>query len=462
MTAAAATLTDRIAAFAAEARFEDIPDDLIERVRLHLLDAIGCALAAAPTDLARRLLAATAAGFPAGPCPILGSDRTAGPGAAAFANAGLINVLDFDDGFEVAGKGLGHPGASIVAAALAAMAGGSVDGRDLLTALAVAFEVNGRVILSIQPSPERHRQVYGVCQHQAIGAAVAYGRLSGLSAADLANAIGFAASLAPLPSLRKYNWEKRPLVSFKDYVAPAAEAGVRAVQHARAGLIGPVDVFDGETGFWRMIGSDRFDGAVLAQDLGRVWWARNLSLKTYPACRWIHTALESFEIAFREGGLDAVAIERITVHTSAGLARDFLDAAPATMVDAQFSLPFCLGAIAAGHPKAHWYDPAVMADPTVAAVAEKVTAEVDPEIDRVMSGPERRPAGRVTIRAGGRTLEGPFLALPRGTPERAVDRAEVISKFTDNATAGGWTADCIERLAGSILSLGAPGVRFSV
>lgn len=453
---AGGSLTSEIAGFAAGLAFDDLPSDLVARTKLHLLDALGCALASRGSDLAGRLLAVTALQSPAGPVPLPTTDATATPGPAAFAIAGLVNALDFDDGFEVAGKGLGHPGASIVAAALAAGGAAPIAGRALITALAAGFEVNARVILSIQPSPERHRQVYGVCQHQAIGAAAAHGHLLGLDADETAAAIGFAGVLTPLPSLRKYNWERRPLVSFKDYVAPAAEAGVRAVQYVRAGLVGPVDVFDGETGFWRMIGSDRCDPAALVDELGAVWRARNSSLKAYPTCRWMHTALESFEIAIRSEGLAPEAIDAVDIRTSAGLARDFMEADPKTEVDAQFSLPHALSAIAHRVPEQLWSAPRTLADPAIRAFAARVRAGVDVEIDRLMSGPERRPAGRVSVFAAGRRIDGPFVDLPRGTVERPLSAEEVEVKFRRNAAIT-LPPERVDALSAAIDALDRPG-----
>jgi 2-methylcitrate dehydratase PrpD len=428
------TLTQRIADFAAGLRLDDVPADVVDKVKLHLIDTIGCGLAGIGSELAQRLIGATALEHAPGPCPVLGSTLAFGPAAAAFANAGAMNALDHDDGFEVDGKGMGHPGATLVAAALSGAAMMARSGRDLLTALVAAYEINGRVILSQQPSLERFRQIYGACQHQSIGAAVAYGRLAGLDAAAMANAIGFAATLAPVPSLRKYNWERRPLVSFKDFNAPTAEAGVRAVQFAAAGLVGARDVLDGETGFWRMMGSDRLDPALLAGELGETWRARHASFKAYPACRWIHTALESFETLRDSHGLDAGEIEEIVVHTSAGLARDFMDAEPANLVDAQFSLPYCLARLAHRDPAPLWFEPVVLASAGGDAVARRVTAVVDPEIDAAMSGETRRPAGQVHVVARGRRLEGPRLSHPLGTAERPMRREAVLAKFRLNAT----------------------------
>ena len=75
----------------------------------------------------------------------------------------------------------------------------------LITALTVGFEVNNRLIHAIQPSAERFNEVYGVAQHQSIGAALVAGLLLGMDEQQLHNAVGLAAVLTPLPSLHQYN-----------------------------------------------------------------------------------------------------------------------------------------------------------------------------------------------------------------------------------------------------------------
>ncbi len=431
--AAPDSLTLRIARFAARLTLEDIPDEVREKAKLHILDTVGCGIAGASSDLARRLIDFVATEHGAGTIPVLGSARSFGPAAAAFANAAAMNALDFDDGFEIDGKGMGHPGATIVAAALSACRPRTTGG-DLLRGVIAGYEVNNRLILAMQPSHERFREVYGVCQHQTIGAAVAHGVTLGLDSARVENAIGFAATLASVPSLRKYNWQSRPLVDFKDFNAPAAEAGVRAVQLDALGLAGARDVLDGASGYWRMAGSDRFDPAALTDGLGADWLILRSSIKPYPACRWMHAAMEAFETLTRRHALQPREIERVVVHTSAGLARDFMDHAPATMVDAQFSLPFCLAALALGvSPASRWYENRTLRRNDMLAFARKVAAEIDDEVDAAMSGPRRRPAGRVSILARGERFGSSLIAHPRGGFERPVSSAEIREKFMANA-----------------------------
>ena len=172
------SLTGRIADFSLRLKLADVPDDVLAKAKLHVLDAIGCGIAGASSDLARRMLAYVDLEHRAGPCPVFGSGRRFGPAAAAFSNATAMNALDFDDGFEVDGKGMGHPGATIIAAAASASFVCEVDGPAFLTAVIAAYEVNNRLVRSMQPSLERFRQVYGVCQHQTVGAAIVFGRPS--------------------------------------------------------------------------------------------------------------------------------------------------------------------------------------------------------------------------------------------------------------------------------------------
>ncbi|WP_279483319.1 MmgE/PrpD family protein [Aureimonas sp. SK2] len=440
--------TAALARFAAELRYEDIPSDLREKIKLHILDSIGCGVAGASNPLTGQLARFAVGEYAAGPCPILGSETRLGPIGAAFVNAGAMNALDFDDGLEFDGRGMGHPGATIVAAALSGVWDSAVTGAEFITAVAAAYEVNARVILSMQPSFERFRQVYGVCQHQVVGAAAAYGRLVGLDAEGMENAFGLAGTLASVPSLRKYNWDARPLVSFKDFNAPAAESGVRAVRLHQQGLVGARAVLDGEHGLWRMLGSDKTDVECLVSGLGSEWLAWNASFKAFPTCRWMHTALESFQTVRDERGLRADDIEEIVVLSFSGMGSDFMDSRPVTDIDAQFSLPFTLAVLASGdRPAERWYGPVSLRDPTLLDLAARVRVVVDPRFEGEMASARRRPAGQAMVRVkGGQEFVGPELFYPLGTRERPMAAEHVFQKYGTNLGGGAVAALCADEL----------------
>ena len=71
---------------------------------------------------------------------------------------------------------------------------------------------------------------------------------------------------------------------------------------AQQGMSGSLDVLDGDQGFWRMMGSDRFAPEILTNDLGSYWYVNYGSFKVYPACRWLACALESMDTIVRQTG----------------------------------------------------------------------------------------------------------------------------------------------------------------
>lgn len=428
-------LTTTISQFAAAFDGADIPASVRAKALRHVIDSVGCALAGAPTRVMDRIIAVTDAEARPGACRVLGTSLGFGPVAAAFVNGAAINALDFDDGLDdETGKGMGHPGSSIVAAALSGVFERQVSGAEFIAAVALAYEVNNRLIRAIQPSIERFRQVYGVCQHQAIGAAIAYGRLAGLDAAGMENALGFAGTFANVPSLRKYNWESRPLITFKDFSAPAAEAGVRGVSLHRAGLVGAKAVLDGPSGLWRMLGSDQFEPERLTSSLGEQWTLGFNTIKPYPACRWMHATLGAYEALLTAHDIRAGDIARITVLTDAALLRDFMDARPLTMNDAQFSFPYAMAALALRLDRARWYAAPWMGSAELQALADRVAGDVDAEASALMSG-QRRPAGRVEIRlTDGSVHRSPLAVEAPGGVALPLSEIALADKFLCNAS----------------------------
>lgn len=426
----ASSLTFDLAQFACQLTSEAIPAEWRRKITLHFIDSLGCGIAAAGDPVLRVSAKMARSQYAPGSSLTLDGAAPLSASGAAFLNAVAINALDYDDGFEVAGRGMGHPGATLVAGALAALGVQPVSGKALLTALVAAWEINARVILSQQPTAERFRQVYGVCQHESLGAAVAYGLLRGCDALGLENCLGLAASLTPLPSLHKYNWQQRPLISFKDYNAPAAEAGVRAVEMHLAGIVGPRDVLSGPQGFWRMMGSDQFKPEILSEDLGSQWQLQHASFKAYPTCRWMHTALQSFEMLLNTLP-SPESIQRVRVYGSQLLANFFIDNQPASSIDAQFSLPLALACLAFNIPRHQWSQEDVYRSASLRAFADKVEVVAEEHFDNLMQQ-YRRPAARVEVVVDNLIIQGNTIDYPPGTQENPLAEQQVIDKFVAN------------------------------
>ncbi|MER3409076.1 MAG: MmgE/PrpD family protein, partial [Thermoleophilia bacterium] len=91
------TSASRLAVFAAELRFQDIPSEVLAAAKLHLLDTLGCGLAAHALGVAGEGRQAMAEASGQAQATVIGLPARLPAASAAFANAMLCHGLDFDD-----------------------------------------------------------------------------------------------------------------------------------------------------------------------------------------------------------------------------------------------------------------------------------------------------------------------------------------------------------------------------
>lgn len=408
----------------------DIPENARCAARIAVMDSVGCMFGSSQTKLARDTIALMQSLGGAQQATIVGSGSSTSMPYAAFLNGLQANALDFDDAFESDGKGMGHPGATIVPAALAVAEHVGASAEDFLSAVVAGYEVANRIIQAIQPTPARHAHVWGVAVHQAFGSAAAAARLLKLEKAAFHNALGLAGALSTMPAARKWNWTDRPLFTPKDVVAVPAETGVRAALFAQIGWQGARTILDGDSGFWVMAGSDRCDFDLLTDRLGARWTVCELSFKPYPACRWVHAALEATETIMSEHRLSSADISACEVGTFEDVVVNFDERRPVTMVDGEFSLPWTLAAVLSGLPKgSDWYSSERLSDPEMHALADMVVLVVDDEAQRRHFSDERKTMSVVRLRtADGRNLER-RIAVARGGVASPWPKGGIEAKF---------------------------------
>ena len=144
--------------------YDDLPDEVIDRAKMSILDSLGCAIGGSTLEPAGIILSfltelkgkPESTLIPKGPkVPTI---------HAAYANSYLANLMDFDD------TGRGHPGACIIPPALAVAERIGASGRELINAVTLAYEVHARIADAITPSTQRDKQVRGVATHETFGA----------------------------------------------------------------------------------------------------------------------------------------------------------------------------------------------------------------------------------------------------------------------------------------------------
>ena len=431
---AAPTLTGALVEFINRTRFADLPASTTAQAARCALDSIGCAIAGARTELGA-LVAGMVRG--AGGTPesaLLGTSGVRVPApAAALANGTAANALDFDDTL------LGHPGASVVQAALAIADAERASGADLLAAIVVGYELCGRLIGWLRPSGGRFTRIWDTATLQTFGAAAAVASLLRLTAAQTHAALGIAAATAPLPRVRKVAsfTTHRPML--KSAWGWSAEAGVRAARLAAAGLTAQDDALDGDLGLWERAAESAFGLGHPADRLGETYVIERGEFKPYPCCRFIHPVLDALRIAFEHRAVVAAEIAEIRVATFALLGDAYHTAVPpATVSDAQFSTPFCVAAFVIDDGlRADRFTRDGIGDAGVVALAQRVRIERDDAFEHAY--PARFGAAvRVRTRSG-EELAG-RVDHPRGGPEDPLPSAELIEKFQTLAMLRGGAA----------------------
>lgn len=378
-----------------------------------LIDLIGCAAGGFDSAAARATRQTVAQLYADGPAVIwFGSTHRRVEGAA-MANSCAASALDLDDGHRRAG---GHPGAAIVPTVLAVgpTAGVSfgASGLDLISAIAAGYEVGVRVSAA---RDFKRLDTLSTGRWCAYGTVAAAGLLGRDDSATLAQAFAIAGVLSPGLSAAGYSTVMGNQA--KEGIPWAVMTGLTALELARQGFTGPLDILDH---------ADYFDAAAITAGLGTGSALNSVYFKPYACCRWIHSALDAIINLVKDHQLAADDIHSVDVFTFERTLRLNNHADPATLEGAQYSLPFCLAVAAVGGAEAlmplslDW-----LQRPDIVALARRVNLHLDSELDArfpVETG------ARVCLQTAGGVLEQ-TVRHPLGDPVNPMDRTRLVAKF---------------------------------
>jgi 2-methylcitrate dehydratase PrpD len=267
----------RLARFVLALRLDDVPEPVVARARLLVLDTLGNCLAATGEDFGRSIIeTAERLGGPAESTLIGSGGAKVGAPNAVLANATLAHGLDFDDTREDA---IVHTGCVAVTAALAAAEAARATGREALEAAIAAVEVMCRVGLAV-PGSLHARHFHPTAITASFAAAAAAARLRRLSEDQLVQAFGICGSQAAgiIEYLTDGSWTKRLHPGWN------AHAGMVAALLAESGFTGPETVLEGAHGLYAAFagGHDTARLEALLESLGLQWELAELTFKPYP------------------------------------------------------------------------------------------------------------------------------------------------------------------------------------
>jgi 2-methylcitrate dehydratase PrpD len=371
------TTLERMAAWVAGLRFEDIPARVLEKAKLQVMSMLAAVYAGSTTRQARVVRQVSLASRASGRATALPFGDKSSPTVAVVANAAASMALDFDDFLF-----LGHTGHSAVLASLALAEERGLSGRELLRAQVAANELGGRLGASVLVGPQNGQ----LWTHlHAPTAAAAGAILLGLDAAATAHALAISLYQPPMAMWPGFMGPDSKLLS----AAMPARDGLTAASLASWGLTGPLDILDSPEGFGARFAYQFLPGMLTG--LGQSWVTDTLSYKLYPGCAYVDAALEALfelmaEFQARHGrALEPADVQAIRVRTSLlGAEMDRLNPhqrpGPLSAVRVNFSLPLSLSvALKAGRLTPADLDETALAgaEATLRALADRIEVRHD-------------------------------------------------------------------------------------
>ncbi len=435
------TLAQQIGAFAAGFTAADLTPEESHAARRALLDTLACAIGGTHEPaFAKALRYARKVSGP-GVATVWGSAERLGIEQAAFANAVLGHVLDFDD---VTGPMRGHPSVAMLPALLALAEAEGLGLEAVCTAYAVGFEVAGRIGECL--GDEHYAKgFHATASIGVFGATAACANLLKLSAEQTANAIGLSVAQAA-GSRENFGTDAK---SFQ--AGHSNRAALQSVLLAREGFDSSPEALEGPRGYARLYGAGEDLVAGLAE-LGkapRLLVKAGLDVKKYPMCYATHRALDALLDLKAETGVALAEVESVAVEGTNRSFSPLLHDAPKTGLEGKFSMPYAMAAaLLDGKVELASFEDAAVQRPEIQAFLPRVTKQELP-------GSLKPRFTSVTLSLkDGRSLHRRVDAL-RGGPELPLSDAELTTKLAGCLRHAGSAADA-KAVAQAIL---APGDR---
>jgi 2-methylcitrate dehydratase PrpD len=414
------TVVQSFAEFAANFASEPVPEAILHHAKRSVIDWYAALLPGAVEAPATLLEKSLSDELDHGPSR-LALGRRATPRAAALINGTAAHTVEVDDIYREA---IYHPGAPVIAAALAAAEASGASGDAFLKAVIVGYEISTRIGAAVARVHYRYWHNTGTIG--TFGAAASAAMIYELDAKRFAHALATAATFAAgLQQAFRMDSMSKPL-----HAGRAAESGLLAAMSAREGVTGSLNIMEGDAGFGKAMGGDPDWGKALST-LGREFHIASMTFKNHACCGHTFAPIDGVLEAQRQLGVAASDIARVHVATyGEGLAVAG-NPNPWTPAEARFSIPYVVAtALIHGSVRLAAFEPQRIADSATRDLMNRVELAVDPAIDSAFPG---RRAAKVDIETvDGRTKQ--FLQPDRkGDPEIPLSDAELEGKFLELA-----------------------------
>lgn len=422
-------LETALATQASRVAYDQLPREAVEAARRAVLWTVGSMIAGSQDTGSDKVLAFAAEQQPdrCGPATIIGGGGGFSVSLAGFANGVYAKALEYEDKFWI---GNSHAYAVAVATVPAAFAAaehraGTVSGQDLLTAVAAGTDAQIRMVAAAPhaiDTPFNSTYLFG---H--LGAAATAGRIFGLGAAAMLDALG----LAYTQLAGTYQAHHEGSLAVRMQMGACVRNGIQAALLAGHGVDAPHEFLTGTDGLYPTFFRE-CESAEMLDGLGREFRGTRLGFKGYPCCAAMHQAMDAVLDLRTTHGIRPERVAAVRVHGAPSMEITCrpIEAKrhPTSHVEQSFSLPWSVACLlTAGRLTLADFRDGALADPTRTALAEKVSAELDAPDDGVYAEIEL---------SNGDIVRSAPVGAPTGHPDNPLSLDRLVERYRDCAGNG--------------------------
>jgi 2-methylcitrate dehydratase PrpD len=417
-------LVDKFAEYAVTTRQVALPGEVMHAAKRCVIDWFAATIPGGVLPPATLLIASLQEDLDHGDAMLVPSARKATARAAALINGSAAHTVEFDDIFRDA---IYHPGAPVIAAALAAAQSRHVSGELFLRAVIASYEISTRIGIAVTPAHYEYWHTTGTIG--TFGAAVAAAMGFGLDSEQTAHALANAGTMAAaLQQAFRSDAMSKPL-----HAGRAAETGVLVAQAAEHGVTGAKDILEGPRGFGAAMSKDvDWYGAFGDLSARSRYSVTRMTQKNHGCCGHTFAALDGVIALRAQHRLTAANVQRITVSTYGKALEITGNPKPRTAFEAKFSLPYCAAvALLHGQVRLDAFTPERLADPHVRELMTRIELRLDPKLDAAFP---RQRAANVEIETTDGSRYRHHAPTRKGDPDNPLTDDELTAKYRELAT----------------------------
>lgn len=410
------SLSKKLAEYVFSTTYDDIPEDVVEFTKLCILDYFSSAIAGKDTEPIQKVEELV---------EVLGGNEQASlinGGKSSVANAALMNgaashIVEQDD---IHKSSIIHAATVVIPAALAVGEWKKLDGKDLITAVVVGYEVCFRIGEAVSPSHYYYWHNTATCG--TFGSAAAVAKLLNLSVEQTVHSLGSAGTQAA----GLWEFIEDGAMSKQLHPGKAAMNGVISSMLAEKDFTAASKILEGRRGFFESM-SDEYDADKITDGLGKEFKITENSFKVHASCRHTHHAMDLVSDLAKQQNINADEVEKIEVGTYDVAINITDNDNPQTVYQGKFSLQYCTAlALVRKNGNLDTFNEESLWDDEVRNLMDKVNIYTDDEVNQAY--PEKWGANvKVHLKNGETVIL--TTEYPKGDPENNVTKEDLYNKF---------------------------------